>query len=121
MNKILIHPNMLTHLSSFYSDTCTIEYYTAENPDEFGQPQPTWINFPSHVSLDCAIAPKGGREIKQPDMTIAISTHTIAIAGYYPTIIPWMRVVISGQIYDILLVEVDSHSIMTRLTVRVVG
>lgn len=121
MRKELIHSGMLAHLSRFYSSTVTIETYGAENPDTFGQPQPVWANFAGHVNLACAIAPSGGREVKRPDMTTAISTHIVSVAGYYPTIIPKMRAVIGGQTYDILTVEVDSRSETTRLMLEIVG
>lgn len=121
MRKELFSSGLLAALTPFfYTSTCTIKYYTVENPDTFGQPQPAWIDFPGHVNLDCTIAPNGDEEVKRLDMTIAKSTHIIAIAGYYPTITAAMRVVISGVTYGILLVETDSKSKMTRLTVDIV-
>ena len=120
MRKELIDSNLLTHLSRFYSARCTIRYYTVDNLDSFGQPQPVWLDFPAHVDLPCAIAPSGGREAKRPDMTVVTSTHIIAMAGYHPTIKPKMRAVIAGQEYDILSVEVDSRSKTTRLMAEVV-
>jgi len=121
MRSELIDSNLLTHLSRFYSSTCTVKTYAAENPDTFGQPQPAWIDFVGHVNLACSLAPSGGREVKRPDMTIAISTHIVSMAGYYPTIIPKMRAVIGGNTYDILTVEVDSRSKTTRLMMEIVG
>ncbi len=121
MRKQIVNAGLVAAVARFFPATLTIRYYAAENPDTFGQPGPVWILFPGHIALDCSIAPvgtKGGVEIKRPDMTTAISTHIIALAGYYPTIEPWMRAVISGVSYDILIVDVDSHSTMTRLNVE---
>jgi len=120
VRKGIVHPDMLTHLSRFYPATCTVRHYTAESPDTYGQPQPTWGDFSGHVNLSCSVAPSGGREIKRADMEIAISTHTIALAGSYPDITAKMQAVVGAETYDILLVEVDSHSKMTRLTTQVV-
>lgn len=121
MRKEIVDSNLLTHLSRFYPATCTIRTYAAENPDTYGQPAPVWANFAGHIDIPCAIASAGGDEVKMADMTIAIATHKMALAGLYMTIIPKMKVVVSGQEFDILLVEWDSHLEMTRLTTRIVG
>jgi len=120
MRKELINGNLLTSLSRFYPSVCDIQTYTNENQDSYGQPNPIWIDFVGHQDIPCSIAAAKGQEIKNQDMTIGIATHIIALAGYYPTITYKMRAVISGQNYDILLTEVDSHVTMTRLTVQVV-
>ncbi len=128
MRKAIIHSNLLTHLSRFYPTLCTIQYYAAENRDSYGEPQPVWLTVPDYDDLRCTIAAKGGNEVKMPDMTLAISTHTIALAGFYRLIEPKWRVMlvgfippwIAGTIFDILLVEFDSHGTLTRLTVQVV-
>lgn len=122
MRAEIVDSNLLTHLTPrFYLSLCTIKTYAAESPDSFGQPSPAWADFASHVDIPCSVGAAGGTEVKTPNMTTAVATHKIALAGCYPNIIPKMRAVVSGQTYDILLVEVDSHSKMTRLTTQIVG
>lgn len=119
----LLHPEMLARLErTFFLSRCTIQTYSAENADTYGQPQPVWSNFAGHVAMPCAVAgvgeTGGSRETKREDMTVEVNGYTISIAGCYPTIQQRMRAVVGSTVYDILGVVVDSHSNMTRLTVR---
>jgi len=121
MRRELVHPRLLETLHRFYNSAVTIKRYLIESPDSFGQPNPTWSNLTDHVDLACSLAPKGGQEVKMADMTIAISTHTISISGYHPTITPTMRAVVGSQTFDILSVETDSRLKTTRLITQVVS
>ncbi len=125
MRKELISSKLFTQLARFYPSTVTIRTFVTDDRDDFhldsyGQPDAMWGNFASHVDINCTVAANGEPEVKRPDITIATSTFIIALAGYYPTIEPKMRAVVGSVTYDILLVEVDSHSEMTRLTVEIV-
>ncbi len=121
MPRTLIHPSMLSNQSDFYRSRCTITTYTAENPDTFGQPQPTWITLVNHANLPCAFAPNSAQEFKRPDMTLAVNARIMSIAGYYPGITTKMRATVDGVVYDILSIEPDSHKKTTRLIVEIVG
>lgn len=115
----IIHPRLFTgdfaDLSDFYAHTCTIQE-AAVAYDIMGEEVFTWGNLAGHVGLSCTIAPAGGREVKAPDMTYVVASHTVSIAGHYPTIQEKMRAVVDGTTtLDILLVSWDSQEDTTHM------
>lgn len=124
--KRIVHPNLLTALTNvFYNDLCTIQTYTAENLDSFGQPQPAFVDL--HTDVPCAISTAatgadspGGKEKNMDPMIYQIATHHFALAAYYTDVGPKDQVVANGVTYEILLAEVDSHASITRLWTRIV-
>ena len=119
MARPLIDPRMMGQLGTFYPGSCTIQQGT-ETLDAAGQPSYTWTNLAAHTAIPCHVAPAGGGEVKGPDYTTVIYSHTIALAGYYPTITAAMRAVVGAATYDVLAVENDSLGKSTRLRVQVV-
>ena len=121
----LIHPRMLSSLeATFYVATCTIQEAT-ETQDAYGQPIPAWANVVGLIDLACSIAPiivatPQDTERRRSDGILEIASHHIAFPEYYSGIEPIMRAVVDSVVYDILAVEHDSHSAMTRLRVRIV-
>lgn len=115
----LISPRMLGSLTAFYPSLCTIQQNTPV-ADSYGQPIAAWANLAGHVGLACAVMSGGGREMKLPNQTYTVASHVILLAGHYPTITTAMRAVVGGVNYDILSVESDSQSTMTRLACQVV-
>jgi hypothetical protein len=115
----LIHPRIFERLYNFYPSEVTIQEAT-EPQDTYGAFSQIWANKVGYVDLDCRLAPSGGQEVKKPDQTYVVSTHTIAIAGYYPGIDEKNRAVIGANIFDILLVENDGQGDSTRLIVEIV-
>lgn len=121
MNLGLIHPSLLTQLTNFYPSTCTIQESTETNTK--GQRSLAWANVAGQVNIPCRVAPATSdrsREMKLPDMTYAIWSHTIALRGRYVGIIMKMRAVESGVDWDILAVDYDDQEESTYLRVRVV-
>lgn len=104
----IIHPSLLTRISGFFPDSCTIQTL-AEAADSHGELVKTWSNYSGHVGLGCSVAPSKGSEIKTGHMEYVISTHTISLQGGYPNITEGMRAVIGSDAYDILLVKHSSH------------
>ncbi len=115
----LIHPKMKDFLPEQYPDLCTIQELT-EDTDEWGETTYEWQNLAGHIGLPALIAPSGGREVKQDDKTYTVSDFYISLKGYYPGIDETMQAVVSGQEYNVLLVEHASRQTRTRLTVEVV-
>ena len=115
----LIHPSLLARLWRFYPSTVTIQQYTAVQ-NTYGEEVKTWANLAGHIDLDCSKAAAGGREVKRPDGTIAVSPWRIAIAGIYASITPKMHAVLGGVTFDILDVQHDSQSKTTYLDCEVV-
>jgi len=115
----LIAPGMLARLGSFYPVTVTIQAVT-EPQDSYGDPDPTYANKVGYIGLPCRLAPSGGQEVKRPDQTYVVGTHTIAIAGYYAGIDEKDRAVVGTETFDILLVESDGQSESTRLIAEIV-
>lgn len=113
-----VHPKMLERNAVFFNATCTVERQTGGARDPFGEHQPSWQAVITDVP--CRIAPSGGREVKQPNQTYAVSTHHIMLLGYYTEIDASMRALVDGKQYNIMLVEHDYERRTTRLTVEVV-
>ena len=113
----IMHQRVLAALARFYPSTCTIQQATF-TADTVGQPQPAWALF--LADIPCRISPAGGREVKAPDQTYDVASHTINLAGYYPMITVVMRAVISAVVYDILSIEYDGNHFTTRMQVQIV-
>ncbi len=115
----LLHSRMLGALAAYYPSLCTIEEPSTTNVRGEVSPDP-WTPLAGHEALRCRVSPTGGQEIKRADMIYTIGSHTIALAGHYPTITAKMRAVADGTAYDVLAVEHDGQETMTRLRVQVV-
>ena len=119
MARPLIAPGMFPRLFNFYPVTVTIQA-VAEPQDTYGAGVPSWANRAGYIELECRLAPSGGQEVKRTDQTYAVSTHTIAITGYYPGIDEKDRAIVGAETFDILLVESDGQSESTRLIAEIV-
>jgi len=116
----IIDPRMLARLHNFYPSMATIQEAT-ELQGTTGALTLVWADKAGHVDLPSRIGPSGGREIRLPDQTYAISTHTIGLRGNYPTVTVEDRAVDdNGVIYDIMLVESDDQDASTYLYTRIV-
>ena len=115
----IIDGRLLTANADFFPSTCTIQDFT-EALDAAHQPIKTWADLAGHIDLPCRKAPGRGDEYKRPDQTYAINVSIIEIAGYYSTIEETYRVEIGTDYYDILLVEHDGSSKLTRITAEIV-
>lgn len=118
----IIHPDLFTNnfsdLTDFYAHTCTIQEATITY-DAAGGEVFTWANKAGHVDLPCVIAPAGGDEIKQSDMTYVVASHTISIPGLYPLIQEKMRVVANTYVFDVLLAQIDSQNGTTHIDAQI--
>ena len=97
-----------------FPDECDIQERT-DTMDAAHQPIPAWADIAGHTDLPCRKAPSSGGEYKRPDKTFATNVSIIEIAGYYEDIVAINRVVIGANYYDILLVEHDGNSKLTRI------
>jgi hypothetical protein len=88
--------------------------------DSAGYPVGTWITVLSDIP--CMITPVTERvqamEIKSIADTLAVSPRHVLLNALYPSIITAWRAVVDGEVLDILGVDHDSQSQMTRLEVR---
>lgn len=118
MSQSLISPELLTRLQpSFLTARCTIQGATITQDIE-GDAASTWANGAGLVDIPCAIGRAGGTERRGAAFVTDVATHTILLAGYYPTITPAMRAVSGANTYDILAVTSDPTSTVTALDVR---
>jgi len=115
----IISPRLLAALPAFYPSLAAIQTAAASR-DSYGAESLSWVTVAGLEALACRIAPAGGRESKLPDHTIVVGSHTVSLAGSYPTITPRMRVVIGALTLDILSVEQDGCGITTRLQCQLV-
>lgn len=113
----LTDPRMMEQLSDFFPQVCTIQN-AVESIDSFGGVTQTWSDF--LVDLPCRKSAAGGGEAKRPNMTYSIYNFIILLRGYYDTITNKMRAKINSTYYNILVVEHDAQSEMTRLTVELI-
>lgn len=115
----IIDPRMLAHLHNFYPSTATIQEAT-ERRGTTGEVRLEWDDKAGHTSLPCRIGPTGGKEIRMPDQTYAISTHTIGLRGNYPTVTVEDRAIDDNDvIYEIMSVQSDDQDASTYLYVRI--
>ena len=110
----LIDGRLLTAVADFFPAYCTIQEAAWTN-DAAHQPIPVWADIVDHIDLSCRKAPSSGGEYKRPDKTFATNVSIIEIAGYYSVVEAINRVVIADNYYDILLVEHDGNSKLTRI------
>ena len=115
MTRAIFDPRMMTELGDYFPSLCTIEQDVGTEVDDYGKPIEDWQELADHVDIPCAHAPNGGIEVKQPDQTYVISNYTLSLRGYYPTITEKMRAVVDSVVFDILLVQCDSHGVTTRI------
>ena len=113
----LIDPHMLDQLADFFPQTCTIQVAT-ETLNSVGDVTLAWTDYA--VDLPCRITAAGGSENRRPNMTYSIDNFIVLLRDYYDTITNEMRVKNGSTYYNILLVEHDAQSEMTRLTVEIV-
>ncbi len=124
MANPFIHPRLFEQLADFYPDFCNIQ--EASSPqDTTGQPiVSAWADKPGHTGIRCRRSPTSApgisTERKRSNVVFTVATHAIELAGYYPGIREKMRAVVAGQAFDIVSVESDGNSAMTRLVCQVV-
>jgi hypothetical protein len=117
--SVLVSPRWLTETAALYPSLCTIEEPANTNVkgDVIAAP---WAAVVGLTDLPCRVAAAGGGGRRTQDMIYSTTTHTIALAGRYTTILPKMRAVIDGLCYDIEAVTYDGEGIMTRLAARII-
>ena len=117
----IINPLMMGMLhgaADFYPSACTIQQSTETNT--LGEVSLAWANLAGHVNIPCQVGRAGGAETKRTNQTYDTATHTIGLAGHYPTITPKMRAVVSAVNYDVLAIRTDGYGETTWLEVQVV-
>jgi hypothetical protein len=115
---MIVHPRMLEGLAAFYPSLCTIQS-AVEPQDTVGQP--VVASYTDVLqALPCRVSPAGAREMKLPNQTYGVASHTINLRGHYPSITTAMRALVDGVAYDVLAVEHDGNAYTTRLQVQVV-
>lgn len=112
-----IHDRLCTALAAFFPSRCSIE--VASETNDKGAISQDWRPLAGHGDLACRVMPAGGTEVRRSDMSYALSSHAILLAGHCPAIRPEMRAVVAGQVYDIQAVEHDGHGLLTRLRAQV--
>ena len=114
MTRAIFDPRMMTTLGDYFPSLCTIQEDLGVE-DDYGQVVPDWQPVAGHSDIPCAHGPNKGREVKQSDQTYVVSNYTLSLRGYYPTITEKMRAVVDSVVFDILLVQCDSHGVTTRI------
>ena len=114
MTRSIFDPRMMETLADYFPSLCTIQEDVGVEND-YGQVVHSWSDVAGHVEIPCAHGPNKGREVKQSDQTYVVSNYTLSLRGYYPTITEKMRAVVDGTVFDILLVQCDSHGVTTRI------
>jgi len=112
MNKRLIHPGMVVCLGDFFPKLATIQSAEITESTD-GQEEYEWDDI--EVDVPCSLTANQNQETRTTDQSYVLATHTVALAGYYPTIDEKMRVSIDSTIFNIISVRIDSRSQITYL------
>lgn len=115
----IVHPRLLASLRGLFPSSCTIQVPADTNTKGDVSAAP-WADLAGHTGLACRVAPAGGAEIKGAGLIYAMTSHSIALAGYYPLVTAHMRALVDGQAYDIEAVEHDGSHVQTRLRAQIV-
>ncbi len=115
----LVHPRLGGSLRQFYPSLATIERNAGTTTNTDGEVVEAWQ--PVHVGVPCVVAPLSGVEAAAQSGPYAESTHQVGLRGHYPDILPRMRCVADGKVYDIKLPQSDPRSPVTVLLVGVVS
>ena len=117
MTRAIFDPRMLTTLADFFPSLCTIQEDVGIE-DDYGPVIADWQPVAGHSDIPCTHAVNrvgGGTEVKQSDQTYVVANRTLSLRGYYPTITEKMRAVVDSVVFDIMLVQTDSHGVTTRI------
>ena len=117
MTRAIFDPRMMATLGDYFPSLCTIQEDVGVE-DDYGQVVPDWQPVAGHSDIPCSLGVNrvgGGTEVKQSDQTYVVSNYTLSLRGYYPTITEKMRAVVDSVVFDILLVQCDSHGVTTRI------
>lgn len=105
--------------SGIFVSLCTIQQPSgAFSPS--GQPDGNYSDVIGLVNLPCMMAPESGIESKTPEQILAYDVRHVLLDGLYRGIQTGWRAVIDGEDFDVLSVDIDSQSQMTRMQVRIV-
>ena len=121
----LLHPLMAQTISTHFPSRCTIQL-TSSGLSASGQIQPAvGIEvLPGHVNIPARIAPLSAmrprdEERRTTGVTSLDQLRAVKLQGYYPSIVPrQMRAVVDEVVYEIIGIEHDSQSFLTRLIVE---
>lgn len=113
----LIHPRMLERLGRFFPLAATVEQRTVTQ-DAYGEVIETWSALPGHEAIPCARTPLSSTERAALQLTATTEAWHVLLRGAYPAITTDHRLVIAGEAYDIVGVETDQTSTLTRLTIQ---
>lgn len=112
----LFRMGLLESLHLFYPAVCTLQSVTLTR-DAYGQPAETWADEEDLTDLRGMLTPATEDKLRQYGLSVELTTHILALAGYYPTITPAMRVLVDEVAYTIRGVRHDAHGLQTHVGV----
>lgn len=135
MVRQVIPNRWLENNANFFSSFATIQEPTITQ-DEFGGLVTTWSDYGLLTAIPCSVAPASSspqkQEARQPDITSINKTWHCTLKGHYPNQINDSQRVQIWKLnskdevthlmsLNIISVEQDSHSTMTRLLCEVLS
>lgn len=121
--RLIPHPRMARHLSSFFPSRVTIERpeftQVASGEEKVTGYIPVYENIPAAISPVIRL----GEEWRNWRLEFVLEqvTHRVMLQGYYPDIRASDRMVTAaGEIHNITARHLNSHSNMTRMDTRIV-
>lgn len=115
----------LTTEQGTYKSLCTIQQPNISVDGAGGQLYTPATNVPGLVNIPCMKAPTSPVRVQATEMKALedimskVPLHVL-LNGYYPAITPDLWALVDGVQYDIIGVESDSQSQMTRLELQLV-
>lgn len=119
MATSFIHPRLFNTLKAFFPTSGSIQACT-ESRDAAGQPIKTWSNKTGLTSLTARVQPTGGGEAKGQTGIIVRSQFSILLSGSYTGITEKDRFTDGTNNYDIVGVDLDGNTSLTRLAAEIV-
>ena len=131
MNQQIIQAAIRGVMPQVRATGLLVSLFTAQGPSgtltPAGEPDGTFANVAGLVNIHCTAPPNAdariqATELKSLEEIVAAEMHHVLLDAWYPTLdAGWRngwRCVIDGFVYDIMGVESDSQSQMTRVSVK---
>ena len=115
----LTHPKLMQALGNFFQSTGVFQQ-NAPSRDTDGAEVAAWATVAGLEAVPCAIAPitrMMQEQIRERLQVYDRPLYRVLLKGYYPAVVPGMRLLADGKTYEVLPPSHDSQHAATGLFV----